>query len=157
MIHVDTTSFFLIVLSAAVVLRGHEVEVFDSKLSAVGFGFFVPFFFVYSGMTFDLGALGSAAAIAKLIMFFALFLVVRGAPALLLYRDVLTSGQRAALAFYSATELPLVVAITTLAVEAGHMKSSTAAGLVGAAMLSTLCFPFVGAALLERAVRPAPA
>jgi hypothetical protein len=50
-----------------------------------------------------------------------------------------------------------VVAITTLAVEAGHMKHSTAAGLVGAAMLSTLCFPFVGAALLDRAGRPAPA
>jgi Kef-type K+ transport system membrane component KefB len=138
-------------------LRGHEVEVFDSKLSAVGFGFFVPFFFVYSGMTFDLGALGSAPAIAKLVMFFVLFLVVRGAPAILFYRDVLSSGQRAALAFYSATELPLVVAITTLAVEAGHMKSSTAAGLVGAAMLSTLCFPFVGAALLERAGQPVPA
>jgi Kef-type K+ transport system membrane component KefB len=139
------------------VLQGHEVEVFDSKLSAVGFGFFVPFFFVYSGMTFDLGALGSAAAIAKLIMFFALFLVVRGAPALLLYRDVLPSGQRRALAFFSATELPLVVAITTLAVEAGHMEPSTAAGLVGAAMLSTLCFPFVGMALLDREARPAPA
>ena len=138
-------------------LRGHEVEVFDSKLSAVGFGFFVPFFFVYSGMTFDLGALGSASAIAKLVMFFALFLVVRGAPAVLLYRDVLSSGQRAALAFYSATELPLVVAITTLARETGHMRASTQAGLVGAAMLSTLCFPFVGAALLERAARSAPA
>ena len=139
------------------VLRGHEVEVFDSKLSAVGFGFFVPFFFVYSGMTFDLGALGSAAAIAKLAMFFALFLFVRGAPALLLYREVLNSGQRLALAFYSATELPLVVAITTLAVEAGHMKPSTAAGLVGAAMLSTLCFPFVGAALLDRQTPTVPA
>ncbi|HEY2715448.1 MAG TPA: cation:proton antiporter [Solirubrobacterales bacterium] len=138
-------------------LRGHEVEVFDSKLSAVGFGFFVPFFFVYSGMAFDLGALGSAPAIAKLAMFFALFLVVRGAPAVLLYRDVLSSTQRAALAFYSATELPLVVAITTLAVEAGHMEPSTAAGLVGAAMLSTLCFPFVGAALVDRAARPAVA
>ncbi len=147
---------FLAGMITRAVLRGHEVEVFDSKLSAVGFGFFVPFFFVYSGMTFDLGALGSAAAIAKLIMFFALFLVVRGAPAVLLYRKVLPSRQRAALAFYSATELPLVVAITTLAVEAGHMKSSTAAGLVGAAMLSTLCFPFVGAALLGRADGAAP-
>jgi Kef-type K+ transport system membrane component KefB len=138
------------------VLRGHEVEVFDSKLSAVGFGFFVPFFFVYSGMTFDLGALGSAAAIAKLVVFFALFLVVRGTPALLLYRDALSSIQRRALAFFSATELPLVVAITTLAVEAGQMEPSTAAGLVGAAMLSTLCFPFVGMALLDREARPAP-
>jgi Kef-type K+ transport system membrane component KefB len=128
-------------------LQGHELQVFESKLTAVGFGFFVPFFFVTSGIEFDLAALGSAGAIAKLLMFFALFLIVRGAPALLLYRGVLSARDRTALAFYSATELPLVVAITTLAIETGHMRASTAAGLVGAAMLSTLVFPFVGLAL----------
>ena len=58
----------------------------------------------------------------------------------------------AALAFFSATELPLVVAITTLAIENGEMKSSTAAGLVGAAMLSTLIFPFVAQTLQKKAV-----
>jgi Kef-type K+ transport system membrane component KefB len=128
-------------------LQGHELQVFESKLTAVGFGFFVPFFFVVSGIEFDLAALGSIGAIAKLVMFFVLFLVVRGTPALLLYRGVLGARDRAALAFYCATELPLVVAITTLATESGHMRSSTAAGLVGAAMLSTLVFPFVGLAL----------
>jgi Kef-type K+ transport system membrane component KefB len=133
-------------------LKGHELAVFESKLTAVGFGFFVPFFFVTSGIDFDLGALGSAAALAKLAMFFVLFLVVRGTPAMLLYRSVLGARQRAALAFYSSTELPLVVAITTIATETGHMKSSTAAGLVGAAMLSTLVFPFVGRAFQERAI-----
>jgi Kef-type K+ transport system membrane component KefB len=133
-------------------LKGHELKVFESKLTAVGFGFFVPFFFITSGIEFDLGALGSVTALLKLAMFFCLFLVVRGAPAMLLYRNVLQRRQRAALAFYSATELPLVVAITTIATETGHMKTSTAAGLVGAAMLSTLVFPFVGRALLERAV-----
>ncbi|HEX6688517.1 MAG TPA: cation:proton antiporter [Solirubrobacterales bacterium] len=132
-------------------LKGHELQVFESKLTAVGFGFFVPFFFIVSGIEFDLGALGSVTALLKLAMFFCLFLVVRGAPAMLLYRNVLQKRQRAALAFYSATELPLVVAITTIAIESGHMKASTAAGLVGAAMLSTLVFPFVGRALLERA------
>src|SRR5829696_6842373 len=128
-------------------LKGHELQVFESKLTAVGFGFFVPFFFVTSGIEFDLAALGSAAAIAKLAMFFCLFLIVRGTPAMLLYRGVLETRDRAALAFYSATELPLVVAITTIAIETGHMRTSTAAGLVGAAMLSTLIFPFVGMAL----------
>lgn len=128
-------------------LKGHEVSVFESKLTAVGFGFFVPFFFVTSGIEFDLDALGSAEALAKLAMFFGLFLIVRGVPAMLLYRGVLAARDRAALAFYSATELPLVVAITTIATETGNMKSSTAAGLVGAAMLSTLVFPFVGLAL----------
>ncbi|HSS31869.1 MAG TPA: cation:proton antiporter [Solirubrobacterales bacterium] len=131
-------------------LKGHELAVFESKLTAVGFGFFVPFFFVTSGINFDLAALGSAEAIAKLFMFFGLFLVVRGVPALLLYRGVFNFRDRAALAFYCATELPLVVAITTIAIESDKMKPSTAAGLVGAAMLSTLVYPFVGLALRRR-------
>ena len=131
-------------------LKGHELTVFESKLTAVGFGFFVPFFFVTSGIAFDLSALGSAEAIAKLLMFFVLFLIVRGAPALLLYRGVLDLRDRLALAFYSATALPLVVAITTIAIDAGKMRASTAAGLVGAAMLSTLVFPFIGLALRKR-------
>jgi Kef-type K+ transport system membrane component KefB len=128
-------------------LRGRELEAFESKLTAVGFGFLIPFFFVESGINFDLDALGSAEAIGKLALFFVLFLVVRGVPALVLYRGVLNARDRAALAFFCATELPLVVAITTLATEAGEMRSSTAAGLVGAAMLSTLIYPFVGMAL----------
>jgi Kef-type K+ transport system membrane component KefB len=142
---------FVAGLITRMALEGHELQVFESKLTAVGFGFFVPFFFVTSGIDFDLDALGSVEALAKLAMFFGLFLVVRGAPALLLYRGVLDMRERGALAFYSATELPLVVAITSIAVEAGHMQSSTAAGLVGAAMLSTLVFPFAAAALRQGA------
>jgi Kef-type K+ transport system membrane component KefB len=146
-------------------LRGREMVVFESKLTAVGFGFLIPFFFVTSGITFDLDALGSASALLKLLLFFALFLVVRGIPAMLLYRGIFDLRERAALAFYCATELPLVVAITTLATEGGHMRTSTAAGLVGAAMLSTLVFPFVGLALRNGArdradedqVAPSPA
>jgi Kef-type K+ transport system membrane component KefB len=131
-------------------LKGHELTIFESKLTAVGFGFFVPFFFVTSGISFDLAALGSAEALGKLVLFFFLFLVVRGAPAMLLYRHTLSLRDRAALAFYSATALPLVVAITAIAIDAGKMRPSTAAGLVGAAMLSTLVFPFVGLALRTR-------
>jgi len=138
-------------------LRGRELAVFESKLTAVGFGFLIPFFFVASGIDFDLTALGSAEAIGKLLLFLALFLVVRGTPALLLYRKALDARGRLALAFFSATELPLVVAITTLATDAGEMRSSTAAGLVGAAMLSTLIYPFVAMALRRGVSRPEPA
>jgi Kef-type K+ transport system membrane component KefB len=136
-------------------LKGHELQVFESKLTAVGFGFFVPFFFITSGIEFDLAALGSAEAIGKLFLFLGLFLVVRGAPAMLLYRGLLSARERAALAFYSATELPLVVAITTIAIDAGEMRPSTAAGLVGAAMLSTLIYPFVAMALRKEPVSDA--
>jgi Kef-type K+ transport system membrane component KefB len=132
-------------------LRGRELEAFESKLTAVGFGFLIPFFFVTSGIAFDVAALGSAGALAKMGLFLALFLVVRGLPAMLLYRGALELRDRVALAFFCATELPLVVAITTIAVENGHMRSSTSAGLVGAAILSTLIYPFVGLALRKDA------
>ena len=127
------------------VLKTREVPAFDSKLSAVAFGFFIPFFFVVSGMKLDVDALfASPAGVAKLVVFFGLFLVVRGTPALLLYTRVLDRRERLALAFFSSTQLPLVLAITTLAQDGGHMRASTAAALIGAAVLSTLVYPIVG-------------
>jgi Kef-type K+ transport system membrane component KefB len=126
-------------------LQGREVGAFESKLTAIGYGFLIPFFFITSGIAFNLDALtSSASGMLKLPLFLALFLVVRGVPALVLYRSVLDARDRVALGFFSATQLPLVVAITTIAVDAGEMRSSTAAALVGAAILSTLIFPLVG-------------
>ncbi|MET0836081.1 MAG: cation:proton antiporter [Thermoleophilaceae bacterium] len=131
-------------------LQGREVALFESKLTAVGYGFLIPFFFITSGLKFELDALTEdPIQLLKLPLFLALFLVVRGVPALLLYRRVLDGRDRRALAFFSATELPLVVAITTIAVEQGHMRSSTAASLVGAAILSTMIFPLIGLKLRE--------
>ena len=99
-------------------LKEREVPGFDSKLTAVAFGVFVPFFFVVSGMQLDVAALfSSVGAVAKMLLFFVLFLVVRGTPALLLYRDVLNPRERLSLALFSSTQLPLVLAITTLARE----------------------------------------
>ena len=64
---------------------------------------------------------------------------------MLLYRGVLPLREdRMALALFTATQLPLVVAITTVAVDGGHMRSSTAAALVGAGALSTLAGPLHG-------------
>jgi Kef-type K+ transport system membrane component KefB len=127
------------------VLGDQEVRVFDSKLTAIAFGVFVPFFFIVSGMKLDLHALfASPSGVAKMVMFFFLFLVVRGTPAVLLYRKVLDRRARIALALMSSTQLPLVLAITTLAIAGGHMRPSTAAALVGAAVLSTLVFPVLG-------------
>ncbi|GIK78047.1 MAG: sodium/hydrogen exchanger [Actinomycetes bacterium] len=126
-------------------LRGREVTIFESKLSAIGYGFLIPFFFVVSGITFDVSALVDDPRRAVLVpIFFLLFLVVRGAPALLLYRNALLRRDRAALAFFSSTELPLVVAITTIAVAEGHMRATTSAALVGAAVLSTAVYPLLG-------------
>jgi hypothetical protein len=88
-----------------------------------------------------------------MVVFFALFLVVRGTPALVLYGRVLDRRERAALGLFSSTQLPLVIAITTVAHQTGHMRASTQAALVGAAVLSTLVFPLLGLRL-RRAEEP---
>jgi Kef-type K+ transport system membrane component KefB len=138
-------------------LRGREVRLFESKLTAVGYGFFIPFFFVTSGIKFELSALtDDPIRLLELPLFLALFLVVRGTPALLLYRLRLDRSDRFALALFSATELPLVVAITTIAIEEGHMRAATAASLVGAAILSTAIYPLLALRLRGDRARAAP-
>ena len=132
--------------AAGVILRllmqGREAALFESKLDAVGFGLLIPFFFVTSGMQLDVEALvSSGSALLELPVFFGLFLLVRGLPVMVLYRKALSVTERKALALLSATQLPLVVAITTIGVEAGHMRTSTAAALVGAGALSVLFYP----------------
>jgi Kef-type K+ transport system membrane component KefB len=125
-------------------LRDQELAVFESKIAAVGYGFLIPFFFITSGMKFDLPSLfESASALLKLPLFLGLFLLVRGLPAFLLYAGLFDARDRTALGLYLATELPLVVAITTVAVDTGHMRVTTATALVGAAILSTLIYPLV--------------
>jgi Kef-type K+ transport system membrane component KefB len=127
-----------------IALRGREVSVFESKLTAVGYGFLIPFFFITSGLKFNLTALtDDPIRLLELPLFLAMFLVVRGVPALVLYRRELDRRDRLALALFSSTELPLVVAITTIAIDKGHMRASTAASLVGAAILSTTILPLL--------------
>ena len=124
-------------------LRAREMPVFDSKLTAVAFGVFVPFFFVVERDGLDVHALFAAPRYGEMFLFLALFLVVRGTPALLLYKGLLGAARSRRLAFMSATSCRSCVAITTIARATGHMRNSTAAALVGAAVLSTLIFPLL--------------
>ena len=83
-------------------------------------------------------------------------IVVRAIPTFLVYRTGLERRQRRALAVMSATGLPLIVVITTIAVENGYLSSADAAAMVAAGMLSVVILPAVSIALLGRVreVRP---
>lgn len=129
-----------------------------TKIEAIAYGVFVPIFFIHTGMVFDLDSLlASPAALAELPLFLALFLLVRGVPTAILSRRELGRGGAAPLALFSATALPLVVAITQIGVATGEMERDTAASMVGAAMLSVLVFPVAALALHRRAAQVPPA
>ncbi|MCX5398454.1 cation:proton antiporter [Streptomyces sp. NBC_00102] len=146
-------------LLTRLVLQGsvpESSEVILSKVEAIGFGFLVPFFYVVTGIDFDLRALlDGGRPLALLPAFLVLFLLVRGGPVLLLApRDLSTRAERGALALYAATCLPLVVAITTIGLDEKVIGSGEGAALVGASMVSVLVFPLLAPWLLARSAGP---
>ena len=139
---------------AGIVLRswtrrmGIDVQGLEQKFDAVGYGVFIPVFFVSSGMSLDIA--GIAANPLRLVVFFLLLLVIRGLPSLVVYRRVLPLRQRVEMTFITATALPLLVALAEIGLQDGKMLPSNAAALVGAGVLSVLVFPAVAIALARK-------
>jgi Kef-type K+ transport system membrane component KefB len=123
------------------------------KIDAVCFGWFMPFFFVGTGVKFHLVAITQDLTTALLVpAFLAVLLAVRGLP-VLLYGKQLARAERLPFALYSSVaSLSLVFVITDIGLRTHSITQHLAAALVGAALLSVLVFPTVAALL-----RPLPA
>ncbi|MFB7084816.1 cation:proton antiporter [Streptomyces sp. NPDC056296] len=138
-----------LILHRSVPAVGGEVL---GKVEAMGFGFLVPLFYVVTGIEFDLDALFDDPVTLLLVPgFLLLCLLVRGGPVYLLAPKDLSRTDRAALALFASTCLPLVVAITTIGVDQRILGTERAASLVGAAMISVLLLPLL--AMRLRAAR----
>jgi Kef-type K+ transport system membrane component KefB len=123
---------------------------FRLKLEAVGFGVFIPVFFVTSGVTFDVSALfASGSTIARVPLFLLAILLARGLPALVYLR--LLGRSRALIAgLLQATSLPFIVAATQIGLQLGIVSRASAAALVAAGLLSVVISPALGLVLLRR-------
>jgi Kef-type K+ transport system membrane component KefB len=124
---------------------------FRHKLEAVGFGVFIPIFFVTSGVRFDLNVLfASASTVARVPLFLLAIYLTRGLPAFVYVR--LVGRSRAVIAgVLQATSLPFIVAATQIGVQLGVVTRASAAGLVAAGLLSVIISPALGVSLLRRA------
>jgi len=118
------------------------------KLDAIAYGFFIPIFFVSSGMGLDVVSIAENPL--RLLVFFLLMLAVRGLPSLLVYRRTLTRSESWQMVFLAATGLPLIVALTEIGVANGTMLPQNAAALVGAGALSVAVFPLVALQIRNR-------
>jgi Kef-type K+ transport system membrane component KefB len=123
---------------------------FRLKLEAVGFGVFIPIFFVTSGVRFDLNALfTSASTVARVPLFLLAIYVARGLPALV-YVRLLGPAQSVIAGVLQSTSLPFVVAATQIGLGLGVVSRASAAGLVAAGLLSVAISPTLGLILLRR-------
>jgi len=121
------------------------------KLEAIGFGVFVPVFFVASGLQFDAGALfaDGGGALLRVPVFLAALLAVRGLPALL-YARLIGTLRAVVAGLLQATSLPFIVATTAIGVEMAVIDRASASALVAAGLLSVVIFPMTAVALLGR-------
>jgi Kef-type K+ transport system membrane component KefB len=135
-----------------VAARGPGGEDFRKKIDAVCFGWFAPFFFVGTGVAFDVAALGRDVQTLLLVpTFLALFLLARGLPAWLYRRD-LPRRELAPLALSSSVaSLGIVVVVTSVGLKSGQLDADVARALIGAALLSLLVYPTAARVLLARA------
>jgi Kef-type K+ transport system membrane component KefB len=123
---------------------------FRQKLEAIGYGVFIPVFFVASGIQFDLAALfSSASTILRVPIFLGALLVVRGVPALL-YRPLVGARRSVIAGLLQATSLSFIVAATQIGQVLCVITKATGAALIAAGLLSVLIFPVLAFTLLRR-------
>ncbi|MGO9505556.1 MAG: cation:proton antiporter [Streptosporangiaceae bacterium] len=127
---------------------GVDVTPLEGKLDAVGYGLFIPIFFVVSGMTLDVAAILRDPL--RMVAFLILLLIVRGLPSLLIYRRVLPLPQRVEMIFITATTMPLLIALAEIGQQDGVMLPANAAAMVGAGVLSVLIYPSIAAMLASK-------
>jgi Kef-type K+ transport system membrane component KefB len=123
--------------------------VFHIKLDALGYGMFIPIFFITSGVRFDIAALTSSpSALGTIPLFVVALLAVRGLPALLYRRRI---GRRLTLvaALLQATSLPFIVAAAEIGMELGLLSTEVGASVIAAGLVSMLAFPLATATLLS--------
>ena len=137
--------------------RGDAGKPFRVKMDAVLFGWFTPFFFIGTGMQFDLGALVHDTTTMLLVpAFLVILLLVRGVP-VFLYRQDIARPERLPFALsVSTASLGLIVVITQVGLRAKNMNPDVAVALVGAALLSLLICPTLAGVLMARTVSSAP-
>ena len=135
---------------AGVVLRlvdadpQHTHDLLRPKLQAVGFGVFVPFFFVSTGMTLDVRSLfADPATLSRVPIFLAALLLVRGVPALVYRPLAQTRGQLLAAALLQATSLSIPVVAGQIGVDLGLIPAANYTALVAAGLLSVVIFPLI--------------
>jgi len=130
---------------------GDNGKLLREKIDAVSFGWFYPFFFVGTGIKFDVAALGQNLNTMLMVpVFVILILLSRGVP-VFLYRHDINRAQLLPFALASAVpSLSIIVVIIEIGIKTGLLQADVATALVGAALLSVLLFPTIAGALLGR-------
>ncbi|MFW0154736.1 cation:proton antiporter [Rothia sp. P6271] len=141
--------------AAGIILRSltpeYAFEPFSERLDVLGFSFLIPLFFICSGMGIDLKSIAKSPV--ALILFVLALLILRGLPVFLAERffdtgsGLQTLNEKVQLGLYAAAGLPMIVAVTEVALSHELITESAASLLVGGGALTILIFPLLASGL----------
>jgi CPA2 family monovalent cation:H+ antiporter-2 len=125
------------------IIAGPEESVLRDKLDALGFGFFIPVFFISVGSRFDLNMLiGSQEALILFPLLLVAAYVVKVLPALI-YRLAFSWREGLASGFLLSSRLSLIIAASALAFELGVISEGVNADIVLVAMVTCTLSPIL--------------
>jgi CPA2 family monovalent cation:H+ antiporter-2 len=125
------------------IIAGPEEAVLREKLDALGFGFFIPIFFISVGSRFDLNVLiGSQEALILFLLLIVAAYVVKVLPALV-YRLAFSWREGVASGFLLSSRLSLIIAASALAFELGIISEAVNAVVVLVAMVTCTLSPIL--------------
>ena len=135
---------------------GREHPLYHVKVDAIGYGFFIPVFFILTGARLDVPALLASAETLVLVpvLLVAVFLV-KGIPALL-YRDEFGWRLCAAAGALQSAQMTLTVAGVEIGLALGVIDEALGAALIGVALLSVLIAPIAFSRLYRGATAASP-
>lgn len=126
----------------SLVNRGEKAELHD-KLDAIGYGFFIPIFFINVGANFDLRALlVSPKALVLLPVLIISAYLVKFIPALV-FRTIFSWRETLAAGALLSSRLSLIIAASAIALELDMITSATNAAVILVAVVSCMASPLL--------------
>jgi Kef-type K+ transport system membrane component KefB len=148
---------FVAGIVVGIVVRHDKFETaLRTKLEAIGFGLFVPVFFVASGLRFDVQSIKGFGELERAGLFFVILVAVRTVPTVL-YRPHLSWRECLASGLLLSTNLSFIVVSVAVGAELGHIREINATALILAGLVSALVLPTVASLLLRGSTEPATA
>lgn len=118
-------------------------EILREKLDAMGYGFFIPIFFISVGMNFDLAALfASPSALALVPLLIVLAYFVKVVPALL-YRLRFSWREAFSAGALLSSRLSLIIAASSIALNLGLVTPATNSAIILLAIVTCTFSPFI--------------
>ena len=122
----------------------------EARLSGIGYGFFIPIFFINVGVNFPLGELSDGSVLGKAVALIGIAVAAKLIPALFLMLRGFSFREAAAAGVLLAGQLSVIIALAGFGVQLGLIDEGLEAGVILLVGVTAIASPIVFRLLAPR-------